>query len=170
MSLKHREDSITGIRHREALKTKVATSAKLVGGSVVLELPEGGVCDCTMVKFASPCSCDKITGGLVVNGTMFTLVDAMGTCITGVGGYWAEGATIAVMIDQISRRAYVLNAAGSKLDGKVIMKSGGEVDGVMVGSLFAGAQTPSTYLVRNSKLSAVEETPTVNGQICWRIR
>lgn len=168
MSLKHREDSITGIRHREALKTKVATSVQLVGGSVVLELPEGGVCDCTMVKFASPCSCDKITGGLVVNGTTFTLVDAMGTCITGVGGYWMEGAVIAVMIDQISNRAYVLNAAGSKLDGKVIMKSGGSVDGAMEGALYAGLQTPGDYLVRNSKLSATEEQPTVNGQICWQ--
>ena len=28
-------------------------------------------------------------------------------------------------------------------------------------------QSPSVYLVRNQKLSATEETPTVNGEICW---
>lgn len=39
----------------------------------------------------------------------------------------------------------------------------------MTGALYAGAsvQTPGTYMVRNSKLSTAEETPTVNGQIHW---
>lgn len=31
----------------------------------------------------------------------------------------------------------------------------------------ADGQTPGTYLVRNQKLSATAETPTVNGEICW---
>lgn len=41
--------------------------------------------------------------------------------------------------------------------------------GTFVGQVVANnsGQSPSTYLVRNQKLSATEETPTVNGQICW---
>lgn len=41
--------------------------------------------------------------------------------------------------------------------------------GTFAGQVIAnsGGQTPGTYLIRNQKLSASEETPTVNGQICW---
>lgn len=41
--------------------------------------------------------------------------------------------------------------------------------GTFAGQVVANStsQTPGTYLVRNSKLSASEETPMVNGQICW---
>lgn len=42
--------------------------------------------------------------------------------------------------------------------------------GTFIGAIYAGEanQNPGTYLVRNSKLSATEQTPTVNGQICWQ--
>lgn len=36
--------------------------------------------------------------------------------------------------------------------------------GVIIGN---SGQSPGVYLVRNQKLSATEETPTVNGAICW---
>ena len=163
MSLKHREDSITGIRLKEAQKTKTATSASLVGGSIVVELPEGGVCSCTTVKFKAPCDCSAVTGGLDIDGVTYTLVDALGNCITGVGGYWATNANIAVMIDKDNAKAYVLNAAGSNLDGKAVMKAGD----TMIGELRAGVQTPGEYVVRNEKISFTEETPKVNGAICW---
>lgn len=41
--------------------------------------------------------------------------------------------------------------------------------GTFAGQVVAnsGGQAAGTYLVRNQKLSASEETPTVNGQICW---
>ena len=32
----------------------------------------------------------------------------------------------------------------------------------------SGGQIADVYLVRNQKLSATEETPTVNGAICWQ--
>lgn len=43
-------------------------------------------------------------------------------------------------------------------------------EGTFAGQVVAAAngQTPGAYLIRNSKLSATEETPTVNGQICWQ--
>ena len=39
--------------------------------------------------------------------------------------------------------------------------------GTFAGEVVASSQTPSNYIVRNQKLSATEETPTVNGAICW---
>lgn len=39
----------------------------------------------------------------------------------------------------------------------------------MIGELYAGTQTPGEYLVRNQKLSATEEYPEVNGEICWQV-
>lgn len=42
-------------------------------------------------------------------------------------------------------------------------------DGTFIGTVKAGSsyQSTSTYLLRNSKISASEENPTVNGEICW---
>ena len=111
MSLKHREDSIAGIRLREAQRTKIAISAELLNGSIVLEMPEGGVCTGTMVKFSAPCSCDKVTGGIIIDDVTYTVVDAMGECVTGVGGVWDVGAQIAVIIDQENEYACIQNAA-----------------------------------------------------------
>ena len=41
--------------------------------------------------------------------------------------------------------------------------------GTFAGQVVANSagQTPGTMLVRNSKLVSAEETPTVNGEICW---
>ena len=43
------------------------------------------------------------------------------------------------------------------------------VSGTFAGQVVANSagQTPGTMLVRNSKLVSAEETPTVNGEICW---
>lgn len=158
MSLKHREDSITGIRLREAQKTKTAASAMLVDGSIILELmQDGGVCTGTTVKFKAPCGSSAVTGGIVIDGVTYTAVDALGNCITGKRGHWVANAKVSVIIDASAHKAYVTNAAG-------IARAGDR----MIGELYAGEQTPGEYLVRNQKLSATEETPTVEGEICWQ--
>jgi hypothetical protein len=160
MSLRHREDSITGIRHRDALKTKVATSVKLVGGFINLELPEGGVCTGTMVKFVAPCASDKVTGGIVIDGVTYTVVDAVGNCITGKIGYWDNGAALSFLIDSGSKKAFLQNAAWMPI-------SGGEFLGVVKAG--ESAQPIDQYLLRNSKLSpfTAPEKPDVDGEICW---
>lgn len=164
MGINHREDSITGIRRRDALKTKVANSAAMVDGSIVLELPDGGVWSGTMVKFIAPCECTAVTGGIVIDGTTYTVVDALGHIITGKGGYWAKNAAVAVMIDAESHKAFVTNAAG--------VCKGGDT---MIGELRAGedAQDPTAYLVRNSSFMpkadyvAEKHDPKIPGQILW---
>lgn len=44
--------------------------------------------------------------------------------------------------------------------------------GTFAGQVVANAsgQDAGSYVVRNSKISASEETPTVNGQICWKYK
>lgn len=44
--------------------------------------------------------------------------------------------------------------------------------GTFAGQVIANAsgQTEGSYVLRNSKLSATAETPTVNGQICWKYK
>lgn len=44
--------------------------------------------------------------------------------------------------------------------------------GTFTGAVYAGSssQSGSAYLLRNSKLSISTEIPTVNGQICWRLK
>ena len=111
MSIKHREDSITGVRKREAQQTKVAESAVLTDGSIHLTLPGGHVCDGTMVKFCAPCSCDVVTGGIVINGETYTVVDSMLNCVTGFGGVWDVGAQISVVIDNTNKRAFLNNTS-----------------------------------------------------------
>lgn len=115
MSLKHREDSIQGIRRREAQRTKIATSAEYVDGSIYLELPEGHVCDGTMVKFCAPCSCVEVTGGIVIDGTTYTVVGPMLNCVTGIGGVWDAGAQLSVVIDQTAQRAFLQNTSNYRL-------------------------------------------------------
>ena len=99
MSVKHREDSITGIRLREAQKTKIATSATLTGGSIVLTLPEGGVCTGTTVKFTAPCACAAVTGGLVIDGVTYQIVDTMLDAVMGIDGAWQRDAALAVVMN-----------------------------------------------------------------------
>lgn len=111
MGLKYREDSISGIRLEEAQKTKIATSATLVDGSIVLELPEGGVCTGTTVKFKAPCDCAVVTGGLVIGGIEYTVVDTTHKTVTGAAGVWVTGAEIAVIIESEKKRAYIQNSA-----------------------------------------------------------
>jgi hypothetical protein len=43
--------------------------------------------------------------------------------------------------------------------------TGGTFGGQVIAN--ADGQDPSTYLVRNQKLSPTAEVPTVNGHICW---
>ena len=113
MSIKYREDSIMGIRKREAQRTKVAESAVLTDGSIHLTLPEGHVCDGTMVKFCAPCTCDKVTGGIVIDGETYTVVGPMLNCITGIGGVWDAGAQLSVVIDKTAHRAFLQKAVVS---------------------------------------------------------
>lgn len=60
-----------------------------------------------LVTFCAPYSCADVTEGLIIKGEIYTVCDAMGACVTGVGGAWCEGATISVALDVENKKAYL---------------------------------------------------------------
>ena len=66
-----------------------------------------------IVTFTAPCSCADVTEGLVINGEIYTVCDAMGVCVTGTGGAWCEGATVSVALDVENKKAYLQNKASA---------------------------------------------------------
>lgn len=63
------------------------------------------------VTFPAPCGCDEVTDGLSINGDIYTVVDAMGVCVTGKGGAWCSGALVSVILDVETKKAYAVNTA-----------------------------------------------------------
>lgn len=88
----------------------IATTTRMADGSIVLELPRA-VDTGTLVKFAAPCDCTAVTGGIVIDGSTYSVVDATGHVVTGVAGAWVGGAQIAVIIDKEDGRAYLQGTA-----------------------------------------------------------
>ena len=72
-----------------------------------LEIPTTG----KQITFEAPCSCD-VTECLQIDGVDYTVVDALGNTVTGVGGVWAVGAKITVVLDVENQKAYLLNGNG----------------------------------------------------------
>lgn len=162
----------------------------------IVTLAPGEVIHDGMTKYIKcPCDCYGVTDIILNNaegdvvGT-FSLCDATGKTTSDVGNVWSAGHYIQVRFDLSTKKAQVLNGASSKhanqhaADGAdpitpemigaaagVHKHSAGDITaGTFAGQVAAnsGGQTPGEYLVRNSKLSAAEEHPTVNGQICWQ--
>lgn len=63
---------------------------------------------------------------------------------------------------------------GAETAAKALDNLGGmpKTGGTFEGTVYAGAdnQTADEYLLRNSKLSLTEETPSVAGQVCWELK
>ena len=72
-----------------------------------LEIPVTG----KQVSFEAPCNCDT-TECLQIDGVDYTVVDSLGNTVTGVGGVWATGAKITVVLDVENQKAYLLNGNG----------------------------------------------------------
>lgn len=81
----------------------------------------GELTDGMTVKFKAPCDCSEVSGlrlsRLTYNGseyvesnTDFTLRDASGQNIAGIGNLFVEGAVIKAVLDTDNRYAYLLNA------------------------------------------------------------
>lgn len=120
------------------------------------------------ITIKAPCNCN-VVAGVQINDIAFPFYDAAGNSLESISGKFAEGSLIRVMFDTVNVRAYILNSATS-MPTSHIHSADDITAGTFVGQVVANSagQTPSTYLVRNQKLSATEETPTVNGAICWK--
>lgn len=68
------------------------------------EIPVNG----KQVSFVAPCGCDAVTG-LSIEGETYTVVDAMGEVVTGIGGVFCAGSVISVILDTVNKKAYLQN-------------------------------------------------------------
>lgn len=96
----------------------MAKSAVLNNGNIELII-EGIPVTGTTVKFTAPCDCEDVTGGLVIGGVTYTLVDALGNNIAGTGGYWAANAIISALMNIEATSAFVENAAITSIETRV---------------------------------------------------
>ena len=131
------------------------------------------------VTFRSPASGTEVAGlityypnGSTTSSKVFQFADAHGNNVGGKN-LCSSNVLVKVILDTELSRAYVQNAdTNSYLENKLKSHSQPASDitaGTFAGQVVANAsgQTPGTMLVRNSKLVSAEETPTVNGEICW---
>lgn len=76
---------------------------------IKLNLPLGeGVITGKVVTFTAPCSCTE-TEALHINGVDYTVVDALGKCVTGKYGRWEAGAVVSVILDTEKKFAFLQN-------------------------------------------------------------
>lgn len=88
----------------------IADSAELSGGSIVITSKKI-IGTGTLLKFKAPCDCTSVTGGLVIDGKTYALVDSLGDSVAGKNGAWANGAMVSVLIDKANLRAFIQNSA-----------------------------------------------------------
>ena len=87
----------------------VGAAASVSEGIVTLEIPPAVKIESNLqVNFIAPCSCLE-TVALRIGGENYTVVDALCNCVTGMGGKWAAGAIVSVILDIEKKFAYVQN-------------------------------------------------------------
>lgn len=76
---------------------------------IKLNLPLGeAVVTGKLVTFTAPCSCTE-TEAIHINGVDYTVVDALGKCVTGKYGRWEVGAVVSVILDTEKKFAFLQN-------------------------------------------------------------
>lgn len=83
-----------------------AINSQLSNSQVVLTLPTA-VQTGTIVKFKSPCSCGQVTGGLVVHGETYALLDSLKQPVSANSLMWEANALISVIMDVEEKQAFV---------------------------------------------------------------
>lgn len=83
-----------------------ALSATLSSGNVVLTLPSA-IRTGTTVKFKSPCNCGSVTGGLSINGVVYTMVDSLKQKVSANSLLWEANSMISVIMDVEQKYAFV---------------------------------------------------------------
>ena len=93
----------------------------------------------TLVKFMAPCACESVTGGIVIDGVTYSVVDAAGNTVDKIGGAWIDDVMVAVLIDVENKKAYIQNASLISLVEDVkdtanaaLPKSGGTMTGTLM--------------------------------------
>lgn len=83
-----------------------AVESTLTGNQVVLTIPTA-VQTGTIVKFKSPCGCGNVTGGLVIRGTTYSLLDSLKQPVSANSLLWEANTLISVIVDVEQKQAFV---------------------------------------------------------------
>lgn len=84
-------------------------------GVIKLTLPAGEIpVNGKPVSFVAPCNCIQTTG-LQIDGELYTVVNNLCECVTGVGGQWETGAIVSVVLDVDKKLAYISGSSGLAL-------------------------------------------------------
>lgn len=62
------------------------------------------------VSFKAPCDC-KAAEAIQIDGVNYIVCDAMGRCVTGIGGVWNVGEIVSVILDTTQKKAFIQNGA-----------------------------------------------------------
>lgn len=66
------------------------------------------------VSFIAPCDCTNVEG-LSIEGEVYTVVDAMGQCVTGIGGAFCAGSVVSVILNVDEKKAFIQNPSTTNL-------------------------------------------------------
>ena len=107
---------------------------------IKVTLPPGEIpADGKMVSFKAPCTC-TVTDGIEIEGVTYTVCDALGKCVTGIGGVWDVGSIVTVTLSLEQKKAYIQNSSG------FVKKSGD----TMTGNLGISKSLPQVNLTNTS--------------------
>lgn len=70
------------------------------------EMPAEG----KQVSFKAPCTC-AVTEAIQIEGENYTVCDALGKPVTGIGGIWDAGSIISTVLSLEQKKAYIQNGA-----------------------------------------------------------
>ena len=94
--------------HSEVMTIRDATQSEgliTIDGSDYIETG-------TTIKLRAPADSETITLGISIDGITFPIVDSKGTTLNGVPGIWSANSVMALLIDKVYSKAYLINNAG----------------------------------------------------------
>lgn len=110
VGMKYSSGTWVAVAKPEYIETQqelIATKAVLSSGNVVLTLP-ASVTTGTLVKFVAPCACTSMTGGIVIDGTTYSVVDGLRKAVAGMN-CWTSNALVAVTVNTSTKLAYIVS-------------------------------------------------------------
>lgn len=82
---------------------------------VKVTLPPGEIpVEGKQVSFKAPCPCSEVEA-IQIDGVNYTVCDALGVCVTGIGGVWDVGSIVSVILSVEQQKAYIQNQNHSPL-------------------------------------------------------
>lgn len=126
---------------------------------IKVTLPPGEIpAEGKQVSFKAPCTC-TVTDAIQIDGVDYTVCDALGKCVTGIGGVWDVDSIVSVILSPEQKKAYVQNNASYSPANKPTPTEIGAVSDAGSGSYTGNA--PSTSSPGTSKTLTFSKAPKI---------